>query len=166
MLKQGLSFYSRLFDFEYPFLKLDLVLCPNLCFAGMESAACIVVSETSISLDLDYVQTLSLLMHEVSHMWFGDLVTMKWWSDIWLNESFATLISYVACDPSLDFNSEFWMHFNREVVKAIIDDQLPTTHCIEAPCHSSSQAESLIDGITYGKGAAFIRQLMVLIGFD
>jgi aminopeptidase N len=112
-------------------------------------------------------------------MWFGDLVTMRWWGDIWLNESFATFISYVACEslkicsngvityeiPSkIDFNAECWMHFNREVNKAKMDDELPTTHPIEAACISSVEAEQLIDGITYGKGAAFVRLLMLQIG--
>ena len=98
----GINFYSKLFGYEYPFSKLDFVFCPNVNFAGMESAACIVFSESSINLDAslmtDNISTYVLIMHEISHMWFGDLVTMRWWGDIWLNESFATFISYIACE--------------------------------------------------------------------
>lgn len=129
----------------------------------------------------DFVGSVNILMHELSHMWFGDLVTMKWWGDIWLNESFATLISYLACDSlsqtssgkltynfvNMDrFESKFWLEFNNEILKAYTDDLEPTTHPIEAPCENSREAEELIDGITYGKGAAFIRILMLNIGFQ
>lgn len=180
----GINFYNKLFGYEYPFSKLDFVFCPNVNFAGMESAACIVFSESSINLDAslmtDNISTYVLIMHEISHMWFGDLVTMRWWGDIWLNESFATFISYIACESlvwlpdqevtfkleeGFDFNSAFWMHFNQEVTKAMRDDVFPTTHPIEASCLESGEAEQLIDGITYGKGAAFIRLLMLQIGF-
>jgi aminopeptidase N len=91
---------------------------------------------------------------------------MKWWGDIWLNESFATLVSYMACESLFEEeennlkeqdSSQIWMHFNREVTKALLDDALPTTHPIQAICTNSDEAAQLIDGITYGKGAVFLR---------
>jgi len=88
---------------------------------------------------------------------------MKWWGDIWLNESFATYVSYLACESLLKDNisgadlSQVWMHFNKEVIKALSDDALPITHPIEAECTNSGEAAQLIDGITYGKGAVFLR---------
>ena len=110
-------------------------------------------------------------MYEIAHILFGDMVTMKWWDDLWLNESFATIISYYACyhlyekqlDPSelplseINSNSQCCINFGKETTKARIDDQKPTTHSIEAKIVSSDEAEMLIDGITYGKGAVFVR---------
>jgi aminopeptidase N len=112
---------------------------------------------------MSLAENFCILLHEISHQWFGNLVTMKWWGDIWLNESFATFVSYLACESllkesTIDFDmSHVWMHFNKEVTKALIDDALPITHPIEADCLNSGEAAQLIDGITYGKGAVFLR---------
>ena len=106
MLDAGIKVYQELFQCAYPFTKLDLILVPNVRYGGMECAACIVCNESSINLQNDQVGSINLLLHELSHMWFGDLVTMKWWSDIWLNESFATLISYLACNALVKTQTE------------------------------------------------------------
>ena len=121
------------------------------------------------------------ILHEVSHMWFGNMVTMEWWSDLWLNESFATIISHMAyehlfvqqkspTDP-IDVSAGTqetpgWMTFCKEKTKGYKDDLEPTTHPIEASCESSDQAEMLLDGITYGKGACWARQLIMRIGLE
>lgn len=167
---KGIDFFENLFGTDYPFSKLDMVVVPNVRYAGMESAACIVFSESFVVTvrqneieQVSLAENFCILLHEISHQWFGNLVTMKWWGDIWLNESFATFVSYLACESLLKEStsnsdmSQVWMHFNKEVTKALIDDALPITHPIEADCQNSGEAAQLIDGITYGKGAVFLR---------
>jgi aminopeptidase N len=100
---QTIKFYENLFDMKYPFSKLDQVVCPVVRYTGMESAGCIVYNESFFVIrdyntwtETDMIKGCVILMHEICHMWFGDLVTMKWWDDLWLNESFATTMSYIA----------------------------------------------------------------------
>ena len=103
-------------------------------------------------------------------MWFGNLVTMQWWNDLWLNESFATAISYYACADGGPFVEEFknesWLHFANYKRWGLNDDLMPTNHNIEADCENTDVSESLIDGITYGKGASLLKQLIFLMGWE
>ncbi len=98
-------------------------------------------------------------------MWFGNLVTMKWWNDLWLNESFATAVSYISYalnDQETATNT--WLQFVEETRWAYEDDLVPSTHSIDAPCETTDVAQGLIDGITYGKGAALLRQIIHYVG--
>lgn len=102
-----------------------------------------------------------VIQHELCHMWFGNLVTMDWWNDLWLNEAFATALSYKACsvggafvDPVKD---ESWLHMANYKRWGLNDDLMPSNHCIQADCPTTDAAESLIDGITYGKGSSMIK---------
>lgn len=94
-------------------------------------------------------------------MWFGNLVTMKWWNGLWLNEAFATALSYYACEQGGDFVEEFknesWLHFSNYKRWGLNEDLGPTTHCIEADCKDTDVCESLIDGITYGKSSSMLK---------
>ena len=103
-------------------------------------------------------------------MWFGNLVTMQWWNDLWLNESFATALSYYACSFGgahvEEFKNESWLHFAGDKRWGLNDDLLPSNHNIEAECASTDVSESLIDGITYGKGASLLKNLVFLMGWD
>jgi aminopeptidase N len=114
-----------------------------------------------------------ILQHELAHHWFGNMVTMRWFNDLWLNESFASLIGYIACervqirkgelaqlngyDIGHDITKEdVWLYFSDEKVGALNKDCLPSTHSIDAPCRDNIEAQELLDGITYGKGAVFL----------
>ena len=103
-------------------------------------------------------------------MWFGNLVTMNWWNDLWLNEAFATALSYKACSMGGEFVDEFandaWVHMDGYKRWGLRDDFQPTTHNIQADCPNTDTAESLIDGITYGKGSSLIKQLIFLMGWE
>jgi len=103
-------------------------------------------------------------------MWFGNLVTMKWWNDLWLNEAFATSLSYYACaqgGPHVEeFKNESWIHMAGYKRWGLQEDLMPSNHKIQADCPSTDTAESLIDGVTYGKGSAMIKQLIFLMGWE
>lgn len=105
-------------------------------------------------------------LHELAHMWFGNLVTMKWWNDLWLNESFATFMSFLAMSGSeeLSYFNTCWVTFLQYKFWGISTDQLSTTHSICCEITSTDQAESLFDGISYGKGSAFLKQLHYMLG--
>ncbi len=108
-------------------------------------------------------------LHELSHMWFGNTITMKWWNDLWLNESFATFTSYLAESTSPDlayFHDTVWVTFLQYKFWGISTDQLSTTHPITCDIASTDQAEALFDGISYGKGSSFLKQFYNMIGHE
>jgi len=98
-------------------------------------------------------------LHEISHMWFGNLVTMKWWDDLWLNESFANVISYICMDEAegLEDITLMWNIFLQEQFWGLKTDAMDTSHPIAAACESTGDAEDIFDGISYGKGAAWLK---------
>jgi aminopeptidase N len=99
-------------------------------------------------------------------MWFGNLVTMKWWNDLWLNESFATFMSFVALDqaPEVSYFGTHWVTFLQYKFWGISEDQLSTTHPITCTINKTDEAETIFDGISYGKGASFLKQLYNMLG--
>lgn len=103
-------------------------------------------------------------------MWFGNLITMQWWNDLWLNEAFATALSYYATSfggPFVDeFKDESWLHFAGYKRWGLQEDLQPSNHNIEAQCENTSVSETLVNGITYGKGASLLKQLIYLMGWD
>ena len=131
---QGMDFYAQLFDQPYPFSKYDQVFVPEYNSGAMENVGCVTYNEAYLFRDkatenerLDRAET---FLHELAHMWFGNLVTMRWWDDLWLNESFATYISYVAMTEATRFTNA-WKVFNSDIKRwAYMQDQLPTTHPI------------------------------------
>lgn len=166
---QGLDFYSDLFDQPYRFgIKYDQVFVPEYNSGAMENVACVTYNEAYLFRDpptdserLDRAET---FLHELAHMWFGNLVTMRWWDDLWLNESFATYISYLAMTSATRFRNA-WKVFNYRIKRwAYQTDQLPTTHPIAGTAADTEIAFLNFDGITYGKGAAVLKQLAKYIG--
>ena len=168
--KRLLDFYGDLFDEPYPFAKLDQVFVPEFNWGGMENVANITYTDTVIFRDPPTADQLvrrdEYFAHEIAHMWFGDLVTMRWWNDIWLNESFASYVAYYALD-ALGDHPTIWQDFNfRMKLWAYREDQLPTTHKIADEVPSTDETFLNFDGISYGKGAAVLKQLVAAIGRD
>ncbi|MCB0407760.1 MAG: aminopeptidase N [Bdellovibrionales bacterium] len=166
--KEGLAFYNQYFDYKYPFKKYDQLIVPEFGPGAMENVAAVTFNERFVSRGVKTQkerQNLSnVILHEMAHMWFGDLVTMKWWNDLWLNESFATYMAALAQSSTGEFKEQAWIDFNGTKGWAYWEDQLVTTHPIEAIVPNTDQAMANFDGITYGKGASSLKQLAYFIG--
>ena len=167
--KAGLDYFSTFFDYPYPFDKYDHVFAPELNPGAMENPGAVTMNEYMIFRGAatadDYRDRNNTLLHEMAHMWFGDLVTMAWWNDLWLNESFATFSSYLAQD-TLTKEPAIWQDFYGMKGWAYYQDQLSTTHPIEADVPSARLAMDNFDGITYAKGASALKQLWFQVGAD
>jgi aminopeptidase N len=168
--KQGLDFYAEFFDVPYPFGKYDQIFVPEFNAGAMENVGAITFAEVFVfrdpPTDNQRLNRAEVILHEMAHMWFGDLVTMQWWNDLWLNESFATYMSYLALTSATRFDSA-WQTFNAGMKNwAYRQDQLITTHPIAGEVADTDQTFLNFDGITYGKGAAVIKQLVATIGLD
>ncbi len=165
--KKGLVFFNKYFGYDYPFLKYGQIFIPEFAWGGMENPGAIALNErnifrgpvpSSIRDDRD-----NLILHEMAHMWFGDLVTMEWWNDLWLNESFATYLASIAQERALK-NSGTWMDFFSTKSWGYWQDQLVTTHPIETDVPDVRVARGNFDGITYAKGASALKQLHYYVG--
>ena len=167
--KESLKFYEDFFDYKYPFSKYDQIFVPELNAGAMENPGVITFSEHLIHRRKMTRTERSLLAntltHEMAHMWFGDLVTMKWWNDLWLNESFADFMCYFVMSRATEFK-DAWEEFYRRKAWAYLQDQYPTTHPIETSAKDTDIAFSNFDGISYSKGASVLKQLMFYIGED
>ena len=168
--KQGLDFYTSFFDYSYPFVKYDQVFVPEFNAGAMENVAAVTHSERMVfrdpPTDNQRLGRAEVLLHEMAHMWFGNLVTMRWWNDLWLNESFATYMAYLSMAEATRFSAS-WQAFNSGMKAwAYRQDQLVTTHPIAAQVRDTDETFLNFDGITYGKGAAVIKQLVAAVGME
>jgi aminopeptidase N len=168
--KQGLDFYNRYFDYPYPFGKYDQVFCPELAEGAMENPGAVTIREDAIYrhqvTDSERFDRDDTVVHEMAHMWFGDLVTMRWWNDLWLNESFASYMAAL-CKASVPPRyGDSWSMFFKLKEWAYDTDEKVTTHPIEARIPDTNAALENFDGITYGKGASVMKQLAHYIGAD
>ncbi len=165
--QSGMKYFESYFDFPYPFKKYDQIIVPDFNSGAMENVAAVTFSENYIQrgkyTNEELEELANTLLHELAHMWFGNLVTMKWWNDLWLNESFATFMATKAIENMGTFRNP-WQSFYAEKKWAYWDDQLVTTHPVEDKVTSTEEAFTNFDGITYGKGAASLKQLLFLIG--
>lgn len=168
--RQGLEFFPKYFGYPYPYKKYDQVIVPEFNSGAMENVAAVTFSERFISRgpmsERNRRGMANTILHEMAHMWFGDLVTMKWWNDLWLNESFATYMAHLALAEATEFKSTAWRSFYGTKDWAYWEDQLVTTHPIEAQVPDTRQAFANFDGITYGKGASVLKQVAYFIGPD
>ncbi|MGA9870461.1 MAG: aminopeptidase N [Rhodococcus sp. (in: high G+C Gram-positive bacteria)] len=168
--KQGLDFYHDKFEFPYPFGKYDQIFVPEYNLGAMENPGLVTFTESyvfrSAATKAQYEQRANTILHEMAHMWFGDLVTMEWWDDLWLKESFADFMGAYASVHATRF-TDAWVSFaNRRKAWAYLQDQLPTTHPIVADIPDLEAAKLNFDGITYAKGASVLKQLAAYVGDD
>ena len=167
--KQGFDFFHRVFDYRYPFGdKYDQLFVPEFNAGAMENAACVTFLEDYVFrskvTDAAYERRAETILHEMAHMWFGDLVTMRWWDDLWLNESFATYMSVLAQSDATRWTNAWTTFANVEKTWAYRQDQLPSTHPIAADIPDIAAVEVNFDGITYAKGASVLKQLVAWVG--
>jgi aminopeptidase N len=166
--RQGFDFYHRVFDYPYAFGKYDQLFVPEFSHGAMENAGCVTFVESLIYrsrvTESAREWRANTILHEMAHMWFGDLVTMRWWDDLWLNESFATFMAVLALTRATRFTNAWTTFANEEKASARRQDQLPTTHPIAANVVDVESAHLNFDSITYEKGASVLRQLFAWVG--
>ncbi len=168
--KQGFGFYHNNFGVPYAFGKYDQLFVPEFNAGAMENAGAVTFLEDYVFRSkvtrASYERRAETVLHEMAHMWFGDLVTMQWWDDLWLNESFATFAS-VLCQAEATEFKEAWTTFaNAEKSWAYRQDQLPSTHPVAADIPDLAAVEVNFDGITYAKGASVLKQLVAYVGLE
>jgi aminopeptidase N len=168
--KAGFDFFEKVFDYPYMTESYDQVFCPEYKFGAMENLGCVTYSERMVFrskvTEASRERRAEVILHEMSHMWFGDLVTMKWWNDLWLNESFATYMAYDAKARATRFTNSWVSFASDEKTWAYRQDQLPTTHPIVADIPDVEATHLNFDGITYAKGASVLKQLVAWVGED
>ncbi|WP_295697463.1 aminopeptidase N [Lapillicoccus sp.] len=167
--KVGFAFFEKEFDSAYPFAKYDQIFTPEYNAGAMENAGCVTITEVYVfrsKVSESTVERRALtILHELAHMWFGDLVTMRWWDDLWLNESFAEWASTVAQAEATTEWPDAWTTFqSHEKTWAYEQDQLPSTHPVYADIRDLDDVLVNFDGITYAKGGSVLKQLVAYVG--
>jgi aminopeptidase N len=169
--KQGFAYFEKTFGLAYPFGKYDQIAVAEYNWGAMENVGCVTFHEDVLIFrskvtERSYISRATTIHHEMAHMWFGDLVTMKWWQDLWLNESFAEWASYMSVSESTKYKHA-WTEFN-SVRKnwAYRADQLTSTHPIAVEMEDLDDVRTNFDGISYAKGASVLQQLVAHVGRD
>jgi len=166
--KQGFEFFEAQFGVPYPFEKYDQLFVPEFNAGAMENAGAVTFTETYVFrskvTDATRERRVVTILHELAHMWFGDLVTMRWWNDLWLNESFAEYASTLATQEATEWHGAWATFASLEKSWAYRQDQLPSTHPIVAEINDLEDVQVNFDGITYAKGASVLKQLVAWVG--
>ncbi|MEU9340510.1 aminopeptidase N [Streptomyces sp. NPDC048278] len=169
LTRQGLAFYAEAFAMPFPQRRYDQVFMPE--FGGaMENYGCVTWSDAFLRraepTPAERELLAVVLLHEMAHMWFGNIVTMRWWDDLWLNEAFAEFACHWAAEGATRYTDAWAGHLLGGKVRAYLSDQGPVSHPIHQPIHDVAQAASIFDNITYPKGASVLLQLMTYVGED
>ncbi|MCG2624419.1 aminopeptidase N [Arthrobacter sp. I2-34] len=168
LTRQGFEFYEKQFGTPYPFTKYDQLFVPEFNAGAMENAGAVTFLENYVFRSKPTEATIErraiTVLHELAHMWFGDLVTMRWWNDLWLNESFAEFMSTLAAAEATEWKNAWTTFASVEKSWAYRQDQLPSTHPIVAEIKDLEDVQVNFDGITYAKGASVLRQLVAWVG--
>jgi aminopeptidase N len=168
--RRGLDYYTGLFRCPYPFAKYDQVFVPEFSSGAMENVGCVTIAERLIFrsrvTDTMYERRTAIVLHEMAHMWFGDLVTMRWFDDLWLNESFADYCAALSSAEATRFTDAWTTFAGARKSWGYQQDQLPSTHPIAAHVPTLTAAIANFDGISYAKGASVLKQLVAYVGRD
>ena len=167
--RRGFEFFEGAYGIAYPFTKYDQIFVPEYNAGAMENAGCVTFRDAYVfrtrPTEAQMEARANTILHELAHMWFGDLVTMKWWNDLWLNESFAEFMSTLAAAENTRYAKEAWATFAAsEKTWAYRQDQLSSTHPIVAEIRDLADVQVNFDGITYAKGASVLRQMVAWVG--
>ncbi|MRG58625.1 aminopeptidase N [Agromyces sp. CFH 90414] len=170
LVRRGLEFYEGSFGVPYPYGKYDQIFVPEYNWGAMENVGAVTFNESYLFRarvsDARREQRAIVVLHELSHMWFGNSVTMRWWNDLWLNESFATWASTLATARVTEFTGVWATFASDEKTHAAEQDQLPSTHPIVAEISDLADVEVNFDAITYDKGASVLKQLVAWVGLE
>ncbi|MCH9275296.1 aminopeptidase N [Bifidobacterium amazonense] len=166
--KKGFAFYDKTWGVPYPYAKFDQIYVPEYNAGAMENIGMVTIRDSYV-FDSKVTDALAerrvvTVLHELAHMWFGDYVTMKWWNDLWLNESFAEFTSTLATAEATEWHDAWATFCSGEKSWALRQDQLSTTHPIVAPINDLNDTYVNFDGITYAKGASVLKQLAFYVG--
>jgi len=165
----SLRYYAKYYDIPYPGGKMDKIAIPDFAWGAMENLGAVTYRETALLVDVhkatqnEMMRVAEVIAHEIAHMWFGDLVTMKWWNGIWLNEAFATFAS-MKCVDAYRPDWKVWLTFSGDRVHSMETDALAATRPIEFPVASPEEANAMFDSLTYEKGASILRMLEQYLG--
>ena len=166
--KKGFAFYAKTWGVPYPYAKFDQIYVPEYNAGAMENIGMVTIRDSYVFeskvTDALAERRVVTVLHELAHMWFGDYVTMKWWNDLWLNESFAEFTSTLATAEATEWHDAWATFCSGEKSWALRQDQLPTTHPIVAPINDLNDTYVNFDGITYAKGASVLKQLVYYVG--
>ncbi len=168
--RKGFAYFEQKFGYPYPFAKYDQLFVPEFNAGAMENAGAVTFTETYVFrskvTDAIKERRVVTILHELAHMWFGDLVTMKWWNDLWLNESFAEWASTIATAEATEWTNAWATFQAMEKSWAYRQDQLPSTHPVVADIRDLDDVQVNFDGITYAKGGSVLKQLAAWVGID
>ncbi|QSB06276.1 aminopeptidase N [Natronoglycomyces albus] len=169
--RQGFDFFHEAFGVRYPLPKYDQIFAPEYNFGAMENFGCITIAESAFLFrgqvtDFELEQRANVILHEMAHMWFGDLVTMHWWDDLWLNESFAEWAAHWSNAEATRFKGAWTTFLSARKNWGYRQDQLPTTHPVYTDMPDTAAVATNFDGITYAKGASILKQLVAYVGIE
>lgn len=166
--KRGFAFFEEEFGFPYPFRKYDQIFVAEFNAGAMENAGCVTFRDSYVfrsrPSETDRATRANTILHELAHMWFGDLVTMRWWNDLWLNESFADYMSHLCSADATRWNTAWESFLSFRKTWGLAQDQLPSTHPIVTSVDALDDVWANFDGITYAKGASTLKQLVAYVG--
>eukprot|EP00455_Lapot_gusevi_P056982 TRINITY_DN957_c0_g2_i1.p1 TRINITY_DN957_c0_g2~~TRINITY_DN957_c0_g2_i1.p1 ORF type:complete len:901 (+),score=360.58 TRINITY_DN957_c0_g2_i1:141-2705(+) len=169
---RALDFYNEYFEIKYPLPKLDMLAIPDFAAGAMENWGCVTYREVALLVDPQNTSTATkqhvaiVVAHEIAHQWFGNLCTMEWWSQLWLNEGFASFVEYLTVDylfPEWDMWTEF---VSGDIMRALTLDSLKNSHPIEVEVYHPSEIDEIFDAISYSKGASVIRMIQAFLGAE
>ena len=168
--KQGFGFYHKNFGMPYAFGKYDQLFVPEFNAGAMENAGAVTFLEDYVFRSkvtrASYERRAETVLHEMAHMWFGDLVTMAWWDDLWLNESFAEYCATLSSAEATRFTGAWTTFCSGRKVLGYMQDQQPSTHPVAADVRTLGEAIANFDGISYAKGASVLKQLVAYVGLE